>query len=137
MALEPITRQEQIVAGKNLKPITRMEKFLKKYGSSGGGVVEIPIIWNDEQDDFTVGKTFAEMREAIDRGSTVVLKDNLGSLYYLHGDEGEYLSFTNIVTNMNSRMVFSSFAFAIDGSERYYSEAVTTQEDFSVTHNPK
>ena len=40
MALEPITRQEQIIAGKDLEPITRMEKFLKQYGgggSSGGG----------------------------------------------------------------------------------------------------
>lgn len=38
MALEPITRQEQIIAGKDLEPITRMEKFLKQYrGGSGGG----------------------------------------------------------------------------------------------------
>lgn len=38
MALEPITRAEQIIAGKDLQPITRMEMFLKKYsgGSSGG-----------------------------------------------------------------------------------------------------
>ena len=38
MALEPITRQEQIIAGKDLEPITRMEMFLKQYGggSSGG-----------------------------------------------------------------------------------------------------
>ena len=38
MELEPITRQEQIIAGKNLEPITRMERFLKEYvgGSSGG-----------------------------------------------------------------------------------------------------
>ena len=38
MALEPITRQEKIIAGQDLKPITRMEMFLKQYGggSSGG-----------------------------------------------------------------------------------------------------
>lgn len=36
MALEPITRQEQIIAGKDLQPITRMEKFLKEYGGGGG-----------------------------------------------------------------------------------------------------
>ena len=29
MALEPITRQEKIIAGENLEPITRMEQFLK------------------------------------------------------------------------------------------------------------
>ena len=37
MALEPITRREQIIAGKDLEPITRMEKFLKQYGGGGGG----------------------------------------------------------------------------------------------------
>lgn len=37
MTLEPITRQEQIIAGKDLQPITRMEKFLKEYGGGGGG----------------------------------------------------------------------------------------------------
>lgn len=37
MALEPITRQEKIIAGQDLTPITRMEKFLKEYGGSGGG----------------------------------------------------------------------------------------------------
>lgn len=39
MALEPITRQEKIIAGKDLQPVTRMEFFLKAYGggASGGG----------------------------------------------------------------------------------------------------
>ena len=37
MALEPITRKEKIIAGEDLKPITRLEKFLKEYGGSGGG----------------------------------------------------------------------------------------------------
>ena len=36
MALEPITRQEKIIAGQDLTPITRMEKFLKEFGGSGG-----------------------------------------------------------------------------------------------------
>lgn len=37
MALEPITRKEKIIAGQDLTPITRMEKFLKQYGGGGGG----------------------------------------------------------------------------------------------------
>ena len=37
MALEPITRQEKIIAGQDLTPITRLEKFLKQFGGSGGG----------------------------------------------------------------------------------------------------
>ena len=38
MALEPITRQEKIIAGQDLTPITRMEMFLKNFGGGGGGV---------------------------------------------------------------------------------------------------
>ena len=37
MALEPFTRQEKIIAGQDLTPITRMEMFLKQYGGGGGG----------------------------------------------------------------------------------------------------
>lgn len=37
MALEPITRQEKIISGENLKPITRMEMFLKEFGGGGSG----------------------------------------------------------------------------------------------------
>ena len=37
MALEPITRQEKIIAGQDLTPITRMEQFLKNFGGGGGG----------------------------------------------------------------------------------------------------
>ena len=38
MALEPITRQEKIIAGQDLTPITRMEMFLKNFGGGGGSV---------------------------------------------------------------------------------------------------
>ena len=42
MALEPITRQEKIIAGQDLTPITRLEKFLKNFGGGGGGGVSVP-----------------------------------------------------------------------------------------------
>ena len=38
MALEPITRKEKIIAGQDLTPITRLEKFLKNFGGGGGSV---------------------------------------------------------------------------------------------------
>lgn len=38
MELEPITRQEKIIAGQDLTPITRMEKFLKQFGGGGSGL---------------------------------------------------------------------------------------------------
>ena len=43
MALEPITRQEKIIAGEDLTPITRMEKFLKGFG---GGSVPKPLTYD-------------------------------------------------------------------------------------------
>jgi hypothetical protein len=54
MALEPITRQEQIIAGKDLEPITRMEKFLKEYGGGASS-------WNDLAD-----KPFGEEAAIVD-----------------------------------------------------------------------
>ena len=49
MALEPITRQEKIISGQDLTPITRMEMFLKQYGgggSGGGGSVPKPLTYD-------------------------------------------------------------------------------------------
>ena len=40
MALEPITRKEKIIAGQDLTPITRLEKFLKQFGGGGGGAAD-------------------------------------------------------------------------------------------------
>lgn len=45
MALEPITRQEKIIAGQDLTPITRMEKFLKNFGG-GSGAVPKPLTYD-------------------------------------------------------------------------------------------
>ena len=72
MALEPITRQEQIIAGKDLEPITRLEKFLKEYGGSGGGGggvttlhINVTAINRETMEaTFTADKTPLEMQEA-------------------------------------------------------------------------
>ena len=70
MALEPITRQEQIIAGKDLEPITRMEKFLKEYGGGGGA-----SSWNDLDD-----KPFGEETTY---GDTLTWDGNTEGLYGL------------------------------------------------------
>lgn len=67
MALEPITRQEKIIAGQDLTPITRMEKFLKQYGGGSGGVSS----WNDLADrpfysEYETGTVLAETSPAFD-----------------------------------------------------------------------
>lgn len=65
MALKPITRQEQIIVGKNLEPITRMERFLKEYGggSSSGGGGGVQPDWNQTDEtaaDFIKNKPFGD-----------------------------------------------------------------------------
>ena len=78
MALEPITRQEKIIAGKDLEPVTRMEMFLKQYGGGGGGGGSVPaaggvttlhinvtaVNFETMEATFTADKTPLEMREA-------------------------------------------------------------------------
>lgn len=73
MALEPITRQEKIIAGQDLTPITRMEKFLKQYGGGSGGVTS----WNDLTD-----KPF---------GETTTVKEVLAECQPEMGDEGAFV----------------------------------------------
>ena len=76
MALEPITRQEKIIAGQDLTPITRMEMFLKQYGGGGGGDggggsaattlhINITAVNLETMNaTFTADKTPAEMQQA-------------------------------------------------------------------------
>ena len=52
MALEPITRQEKIIAGQDLTPITRMEMFLKQFGGGGGGSVPKPLTYDYMPDGY-------------------------------------------------------------------------------------
>lgn len=94
MALEPITRKEQIIAGMDLEPVTRMEKFLKEYGGSsgGGGGASVQSDWNQTDETaadfiknkpfvvvhlnwetFALDKTPSEIQALIDAGKTVLL----------------------------------------------------------------
>lgn len=69
MALEPITRQEQIIAGKDLEPITRMEKFLKEYGGGGGEYFETvggdTLTWDGNTEGLTAFGTFYKVSDNI------------------------------------------------------------------------
>ena len=75
MALEPITRAEQIIAGKDLQPITRMEMFLKEYGGSGGsggggGVFRVELSQVAEN-QYYADKTYEEIVAAYNSGMEV------------------------------------------------------------------
>ena len=74
MALEPITRQEQIIAGKDLEPITRMERFLKEYGggSGGGSGASVQADWNQNDEtaaDYVKNRTHYEKRQTLYEGT--------------------------------------------------------------------
>ena len=107
MALEPITRQEQIIAGKELKPITRMEKFLKQYGGGsgdGGGAGEtmVHITSNDSAPWWSADKTFAEIAEAIEAEKKVTAVTVYGEYLYLTMFvPGEMIGFSSTTCYMN------------------------------------
>ena len=66
MELKAITRQEQIIAGKDLQPVTRMEFFLKAYGGGGsggggGGVLIVNFTDGPEEGLLVADKTVAEI----------------------------------------------------------------------------
>lgn len=88
MELEPITRQEQIIAGKDLEPITRMEKFLKKYGGSGGsGGVSPEEVTTIVKEQFPGGVGYSEVTEV--GGDTVTWDGSLDGKVVLEVEVAE------------------------------------------------
>ena len=82
MALEPITRKEKIIAGQDLTPITRMEKFLKNFGGGGGGGVQPDWNQNDEaQPDYVRNRPFytgAPVETVLVEESTIEFSEHTG-----------------------------------------------------------
>ena len=72
MALEPITRQEKIIAGQDLTPITRMEMFLKNFGGGGGAsssdVFIIHATPDETHTNVQLDKTTEQIYEAYQSG---------------------------------------------------------------------
>lgn len=92
MELEPITRQEKIIAGYNLEPITRLEKFLKEYGGSGGGASSSDVFIIHATPDEThtnaqLDKTTEQIYEAYQSGK-----------YCLVYSEGKFLPVESVET---------------------------------------
>lgn len=109
MNLELITRQEQIIAGKDLEPITRTERFLKEYGVSNyfgetETVVNEPlnITWDGNTEGLvSVAGVFYKI-------SDLVLTDEQISLVTVHGSDGSSYGATNHTEAMGD-MVFVGF----------------------------
>ena len=79
MALEPITRQEKIIAGQDLTPITRMEMFLKNFGGGGGGSVPKPLTYDYMPEGYPT-KTMGTVTLMEEQG--VEFSDDHGSAEY-------------------------------------------------------
>lgn len=120
MELEPITRQEKIIAGQDLTPITRMEKFLKNFGGGGGGGVQPDWNQNDDtQPDYVKNRPFwrektKELMFPHITGPIEVTTENDGNGFFIA--TGELFSLKPDVTNY---VVFDGVEYTC---EPYYSE---------------
>lgn len=104
MALEPITRQEKIIAGQDLTPITRMEMFLKNFGGGGGGgggwfVVTVSA---DENQNIIADHYRDDIAAAFERGEMPVVKT-------IFGDETQIFNLNKITAEV---AMFSYVALA-------------------------
>lgn len=109
MALEPITRQEKIIAGQDLKPITRMEKFLKEYG---GGAITVTITKHVDYNvtpnviTYSIDKTAEEIQNAYRNGSEIK--------WHLINDIDEDFGFLNVAASYDEASL--SFELSSVGS---------------------
>ena len=132
MGLEAITRQEQIIVGKDLKPVTRMEKFLKSYGGGSGGGAD----WNASEGEagYVKNRTHYEKTTVVNeplnitwvgnteglvsvaglfyKVSDLVLTDEQISLVTVHGSDGSSYGATNH-TDAIGDMVFVGFSVKV------------------------
>ena len=139
MALEPITRQEKIIAGQDLTPITRLEKFLKEYGGSGGsgggsGVVTTlhinvtAVNRETREPTFTADKTPAEMQQASVNGpiwcvvtfaAGVMSGEALSLGIPPAWDALNTVAFGRAVRTVHNKAGNNDIAFAVEGAPDY------------------
>lgn len=113
MALKPITRQEKIIAGQNLTPITRMEKFLKQFGGDGGDLLEtvamevpLEITWDGD----LAGKETASS-----------------------GENGYYVKISDIIISNIEDIIDSKIVLSISGVDN--SMVVAAENVMDVSEN--
>lgn len=86
----PITRQEKILAGKDIEPITRMEYFLKQAGSGGGsGGGGVQSDWN--QTDETAADFIKNKPIVIEGGDTLTWDGDMTGRAYVDTGDGIFL----------------------------------------------
>ena len=135
MALEPITRQEKIIAGENLTPITRMEMFLKNFGgggggSSGGGVFRVNLTPTNQENQYSADKTYAEI-VAAHKGGMEVQAVTVES-----GDSWEAFSIYRLanINGLTNQIAFTNASYMMGG---WYVFEATMGSDGVVTMTSK
>ena len=103
MALEPITRQEKIIAGQDLTPITRMEMFLKNFGGGGGGSVPKPLTYDYMPEGYPTKAM-----------GTVTLMEEQELAFALEGSAGQYTAY---LTEALELAVGQTYTVSWDGTE--------------------
>lgn len=127
MALEPITRQEKIIAGQDLTPITRMEMFLKQHVGGGGGSVPKPLTYDYMPEGYptkTLGTaTLMEEQELAFTSSnglymaqlTNALDVVVGQTYTVNWDGTEYECVCSIFND--TTLVLGNLSIAVAGDD--------------------
>ena len=121
MALEPITRQEKIIAGQDLTPITRMEKFLKDFGGQPD--------WNQNDStaaDYVKNRPFY----AGDPGKTVLVEESTVS--FSIGGNGIY---TAVLESTFSLTIGDIYKISWDGAV-YECTCVSFSDNMKLIGNP-
>ena len=126
MALEPITRQEKIIAGQDLEPITRMEMFLKNFRGGGGGASSADVfiihVTTDETDtNAQLDKTAEQIYEAYQSGKYC--------LAYAHGT---FYQVTSVKAN-GARYSMKCYSFVFVASEQVQVVALSFSTNDGVT----
>ena len=103
MALEPITRQEKIIAGQDLTPITRMEMFLKNFGGGGGGGGGwfVVTVSDDESGNIIADHYRDDIATAFEKGEMPIVKTTFDGetsiiIYNLNAIEDTVATFHNV-----------------------------------------
>ena len=126
MALEPITRQEKIIAGQDLTPITRMEKFLKQFGGGGSG---LPTGGAPYQQLVTDGEGNAKWEDRLAYGATVISWDgdttdrvNAAGAFYKVSD----------LTPSKKELIGGKLSAVLDGTRTLIADSFMEGENYLI-----
>ena len=119
--LTPITRKEKIISGEDLEPITREEWFLKKYYGGGGGDVTIePLTATDNGTYSEQGKAYSPVTVAVPLGTKSITANGT-----YDATDDSLKGYSSVSVDVNQGV----YGFHINGNESDPSARVTYLAD--------